>query len=218
MKARYLTGAAVLGLAVVTSAASTAQAQQYPPTSSYSFAARRHMDELANRLWQDANSICWEMHHNYRHNPGFRETYAEMYRVMKDAQHVHELVHDDYHLGRHSDDHIARDLHEIDQLFHHIEDDIRGWTSSRRFGHGHYDHHDYGHYVHGHSYSDQLTRQMRRFESSLHHLMADYGVRSQLGEAPAGTSPTAPPAPADGASSYGAPSAGLPGAFPYLSR
>lgn len=196
MKAHFLTGTTVLGLAVLTLSTAEAQAQYAPSSSSYSFAARRHMDELANRLWQDANGICWEMYHNYSHNPGFRETYAEMYRVMKDAQHVHDLVHEDYHLGRHSDDHIARDLHDIDRLFHHIEDDISTWTSSRRlgghgqFGYGH--HHDYGHIVHGHSYADELTRKMRRFEQDLHHLMADYGVRSQLGEAPPATAPPAP--------------------------
>lgn len=157
------------------------------------FAARRHMDVLADRLAKDANEVCWEMYRHYRHNRGFRETYREMYRVLKDAEHIHDLVHEGAHHGHQDEDHIASDLYEIDKLFHHVGDDIRHWTSSYRGrdSHGH----DYSHDVHGGGISHGLTRKMHYVEQTLHHLMSDYGVKSKRGEkAPKPTAP-APPSP-----------------------
>ena len=173
--------------AMVVSICPTAKAQTQYQSNRTSFAARRHMDVLADRLWKDANTVCWEMYRHYGHNRGYRETYREMYRVIKDAQHIHDLVHEGAHQGRHDVDHIASDLHEIDKLFHHIEGDIRGWSSSYR---GHSSH--YGHAVHGHQYGDELTRKMRYFEQTLHHLMADYGVKSQLVEQEPNSAPPPP--------------------------
>ena len=179
MKRAMLVCAAVGALSLL--GASAAEAGGYRIGFNFgshgTFAARRHMDVLADRLRKDANEVCWEMYRHYGHNRGFRETYREMYRALKDVQHIHDLVHEGAHHGRHDMDHIASDLHEIDRLFHHIEGDIRGWSYSYR---GHYGHHDYGHAVHGRDFGDELTRKMRYFEQTLHHLMADYGVRSQL--------------------------------------
>ncbi|MBT6497644.1 MAG: hypothetical protein HOL01_24290 [Planctomycetaceae bacterium] len=180
--------------ATVASVCPTAKAQSQYRSDRSTFAARRHMDVLADRLWKDANTVCWEMYRHYSHNREFRETYREMYRVMKDAQHIHDLVHEGAHYGRHDVDHIASDLHEIDKLFHHIEDDIRGWSSSYRGHSAHYGsgHHDYGHAVHGDGYGDALTRKMRYVEQTLHHLMADYGVKSQLVEQEPHSAPPPP--------------------------
>jgi hypothetical protein len=183
-----------LTAAMVILVCSTAKAEHETRSDRTTFAARRHMDVLADRMWKDANQVCWEMYRHYGHNRGFRETYREMYRAMKDAQHIHDLVHDGAHRGRHDVDHIASDLHEIDRLFHHIEGDIRGWSSSYR---GHYGHGAYGHAVHGQNFADELTRKMRYFEQTLHHLMADYGVKSQLVEQEPGSAP--PPAANGGA-------------------
>ena len=184
-----------LTAAMVISVCSTAKADHETRTDRTTFAARRHIDVFADRLLHDANQVCWEMYRHNGHNRGFSETYREMYRAMKDAQHIHDLVHEGAHRGRHDVDHIASDLHEIDKLFHHIEGDIRGWTSSYRghYGHGDYGHDNYGHAVHGRNFGDELTRKMRYFEQTLHHLMADYGVKSRLVE----QEPTsAPPLPA----------------------
>lgn len=198
MNTKVFACAAMAGLMLATAGATPARAQ-YESRSRYTFAARRHLDELAYRLWQDANDVCWEMYRHYRHNPGFRVTYREMYRLMTDARHIHDLVHEGYHFGRHDVDHIARDLHDADRLFHHIEDDIRGWTSSSRGYHhygGHYGHgYDYGHDVHGPGYRDELTRKVRYLEQTLHHLMSDYGVRSRLGDDRSSPAPQAPPEP-----------------------
>jgi hypothetical protein len=142
---------------------------------------------LAFELQEQSVAILWEMYDNYPHNPEFRETYSEMYKLMLDARHIHDLVHDGYHRSRHTDDHIASDLHEIDALFHHIEEDIVGWVPAIRYRSRHYGHHNHGHFndiygsaVHGPQFNDQLQVKMARFEATLHHLMADYGVTSEL--------------------------------------
>ncbi len=146
----------------------------------YKFGGRSHVDALAAQLERQANAVCLEMYRNYRRNPGYRETYREMYTVLQDAKHIHELVHDHYHEQRHdTDDHIAEDLYHMDELVHHIEDDIRGWVSDRRY-------HDQTHFYP--RSGDSLQRLMSEFTDTLHHLMEDYGVRRRIsgndGEAP----------------------------------
>ncbi len=145
-------------------------------TRADTFGARRHLDTLADRLRREANSICWERQDNYQHEHDFRATYREMYTVLEDSIHIHDLAHDSAHRGVDNEDHIAEDLHEMDRLFHHIEEDIEHWSSRNR-----YHHHD-------------LTHKMERFETTLHHLMEDYGVRSKR-PAPKPSGSAAPPKP-----------------------
>ena len=149
--------------------------QRVPHTST--FGSRRHLDRLADQLRKQANDITWEMYRSYQHNPEFVETYNEMYKLLGDAQHIHDLIHDAaYRHGHHDVDHIADDLHEFDALFHHIEDDIEHWAPT----------YNSRHFVHAHG---NLHSKMEHMEETLHHLMDDYGVRSNV------TTQTPPPAP-----------------------
>ncbi|MCA8997020.1 MAG: hypothetical protein KDA80_08540 [Planctomycetaceae bacterium] len=143
------------------------------------FGGRHHLDDLAYEMKLQANDVAWEMYRRYQHNPGFSATYAEMHELLRDANHIHDLVHASAHHHFHDVDHIAADLHEIDQLFHHIEDDIVGWRPSFHSHHHHAAHGD-------------LFTKMERLEDTLHHLMEDYGVHSRI------TETTAPPAPTTG--------------------
>ena len=144
--------------------------------SRISFGARRHLDTLADRLRREANTVCWEMYHNYQHEREYKTTYREMYDILEDAHHIHDLVHDDARRGTNNEDHVVEDLHNLDRLFHHVEEDIERWTSRNR-----YHRHD-------------LSEKMERLEVTLHHLMEDYGVRSKR-PAPKPNGPTKPPAP-----------------------
>lgn len=166
--------------------------RRHSPTV-YAFGARSHLDELAVQLKNQANDVCWEMYRHYQHNHDFRETYREMYQVLQDAKHIHDLAHEDAHHnwgGQGHEDHIARDLHDMDRLFHHIEDDVEHWDAGRG-GYDPYHHRD--HYFRGH-YGGDLHAKLHRFETTLHHLMRDYGVRSRVGEyRPAPGPPSAPP-------------------------
>lgn len=98
--------------------------------------------------------------------------------MLQDAKHIHDLVHAHAYRRFHDVDHIAADLHEIDSLFHHIEDDIVGWQPS------------FVSYHHRRVHGDLFTR-IEQMEETLHHLMEDYGVTSNINAG-------APPAPAAG--------------------
>jgi hypothetical protein len=152
----------------------------------YRFGAKQHMDDLAVTLTRQLKAVCLEMHRDYQGNPGYRETYAEAYEAWQLSEHIHELVHDRYHTTRHDDDHLARDLNELDALFHHVEDDVAHWHRT----HGH------SHTVHGHGRtygrSTDLHVLMAQAEQTLHHAMDDYGSRSKYRTY---TDNTVPPAP-----------------------
>ena len=91
--------------------------RDHDSTREYSFGARRHLDTLADRLRREANTICWEMYDNYQHAHEYHVTYREMYTVLEDSIHIHDLAHDAAHRGTDNEDHIAEDLHEMDRLF-----------------------------------------------------------------------------------------------------
>ena len=163
---------AVGGLGLQQGSSAFAQASHAHDRARSTFGERRHVDTLADRLQREANTICWEMYNHYQHEQGYRE----MYTALEDAIHIHDLAHDDAHRGTDHENHIEEDLHDMDRLFHHVVDDIRHWSSRN-----HYHRHD-------------LAYRMERFESTLHHLMNDYGVRSKR-PAPKPEGPGKPPVP-----------------------
>ena len=119
-----------------------------------SFGAFSHVDELAVRLEDMANQLCLDLYYNYSHNPEFRETYSEAYQVLEVARFIHDSEH------RHDRASIRQQLLGLDDLFHHIEDDIRGWSRHHRRQIG-----DLG-----------ILSKTALLESTLHHLMNDVGV------------------------------------------
>lgn len=127
----------------------------------YVFGARQYTNELALQLKNQANAVCWEIHSRYHDHPRYGEIYGEMYKILQDAKHVHELAHSaDVHSG--AVDHIANDLHNIDKLFHHVQEAARPWMAGSA-------HHGSG-----------LAAKMGYFEETLHHMMKDYGVKSRI--------------------------------------
>ena len=145
-----------------------------PSRVQYQFGGFSHIDDLAVQLEQDANQLCLELHYNYQHNPGFRETYREAYEILTTAKYIHGLEHSG------NRDKLRQAAAELDQLFHHVHQDVATWTAHyhRRVG------------------QDGLTGKIARLETTLHHLMDDVGVRTQYGDdqAPAPANETAPPA------------------------
>lgn len=119
------------------------------------FGTFSHVDDLAQRLELLANELCLDMHYNYSHNPGFQETYGEAYQVLQVSQFIHAAEH------QHDRAAIQGRLGGLDRLFHHVEDDVRGWSR------------------HQHKQVGQLgiLSKMELIESTLHHLMNDVGVR-----------------------------------------
>ncbi len=149
----------------------------------YTYGARNHLDELAITLQRQANDITWDMYRNYQGNFEFTETYTEMYELLQSAKHLHDVIHNTpRHLCRNDNSHIVSDLHEMDALFHHIEDDIVNWVPTR---HPH-------HYFHAHG---NLQSRIEEMEETLHHLMEDYGIQSNISNPPPVSGATPPPAP-----------------------
>ena len=148
--------------------------QNYERTE-YSFGGFGHIDDLAMSLEQQANLLCWELHYNYQHNPGYRPTYREAYEMLQSAKFIHGLEH------ARNRDRIREEVVRLDSLFHHIQRDVAHWTGHhhRRVGRG------------------GLTGKLEVFEETLHHLMDEVGVRSQPGALEGGildSAPAAPPA------------------------
>jgi hypothetical protein len=114
-----------------------------------------HIDDLAIQLENEANALCLEMHYNYQHNPGYRQTYREAYEILTTAQYIHGLEH----AGNR--DKLRQAVGELDGLFHHVQADVASWTGHRHRRVGH----------------DGLTGKLENLEQTLHHLMDDMGVR-----------------------------------------
>ncbi|QDS95952.1 hypothetical protein FF011L_47540 [Roseimaritima multifibrata] len=137
-----------------------------PPTSIGHTAARpaalafggyHQYEDLSGRLETMLNELLLDLHYNYSHNPGFQETYREGYELLNVAKYIHDAEH------ANDRDAMRAKLGGMDQLFHHIEDDVRGWSR----------HH------HRQIGSLGILDKMEHIEATLHHLMHDVGVSAQ---------------------------------------
>lgn len=133
------------------------------------FGSFSHVDDLASRLEELSNEFLLDLHYNYSHNHGFRETYAEGYQLLQVAKFIHDAEH------AHDRAAIRSKLNGMDALFHHLQDDVRGWSR------------------HHHRQIGQLgiLSKMNMIESTLHHLMNDVGV--EQAPPPAAVGGQAPP-------------------------
>ena len=134
--------------------ASSSHAVQRPVA--IQFGSFSHVDDLASRLEELTNEFCLDLHYNYSHNHGFRETYAEGYQLMLVAKFIHDAEHAN---DRNA---IRSKLNGMDELFHHVQDDVRGWSRHHRRQIGQLG----------------ILSKMDMIESTLHHLMNDVGVHA----------------------------------------
>ncbi len=129
------------------------------------FGSCSHIDDLALRLETMANELCLDLFYNYSHNFEFHVTYAEAYQVLEVARFIHDAEHLE------DRDAMRSRLGGLDELFHHIQDDVRGWTRHHRRQIGHLG----------------ILSKMDLMEATLHHLMHDVGV--SLGSVPGEQAP-----------------------------
>lgn len=156
----------------------TAQIAAAPPQPvAVEFGSFSHVDDLAGRLEDIANQFCLDLHYNYQHNPGFAETYAEAFQILQAAQWAHAAEHQQDREG------LARTLGPMDDLFHHVQEDVRGWQRIHRRQIGQLG----------------IVDKMVQMESLIHHLCHDVGVRPSHDESheqappPGGRLEQAPP-------------------------
>ncbi|MCA8991730.1 MAG: hypothetical protein KDA69_18215 [Planctomycetaceae bacterium] len=135
-----------------------------------------HVDDLAARLEYMANELCLDLYYNYSHNRGFDVTYGEAYQILEAARFVHALEH--HHMDRQA---IRSRIGGLDALFHHVQDDVRGWSR----------HH------HRQVGTLGIIAKMDQMEATLHHLMNDIGVAAtaegEVAPAPGGRELAPPP-------------------------
>jgi hypothetical protein len=119
------------------------------------FNAFKHQDELAERLEKLTNQLCLDLHYNYRHNRGFQETYTESYQLLQLAKYLHDSEH------RGDKNAIRKSARSLDNLFHHVQDDVKNWSRVE------------------HRYVGEVgtLAKMEEIEALIHHLMYDVGVK-----------------------------------------
>ena len=149
------------------------------------FGGFSHVDDLAGRLVTLTNELCLDLHYNYPHNPGFQHTYREAYQVLDVAKYIHAAEH------RHDRAAIQERLAGTDQLFHHVQGEVRNWSRHHHRQVGQID----------------LLARLDLIEATMHHLMNDVGVKPAP---PAGGGQAPPTA---GGHSHGAPATGAPPTF-----
>lgn len=149
----YYTPSPISNHAPVGGSAPVAIAVQRPVE--LAFGGYSRYEDLAGRLSIEANALCLDLHYNYRHNRNFAEVYRESYDVLQAAKYVHGKEHQG------DRDAITRRMVEIDKLFHHVQDETRGWTraGTRQISSG------------------ELPAKTAAVEAVLHHLCYDVGVR-----------------------------------------
>jgi hypothetical protein len=142
------------------------------------FGAFSHVDDLSGRLERLANQLCLDLHYNYKHNPGFPQTYRAAYQILDTAKYIHVKEHQ----GDRAE--VARRLNDVDGLFHHVQTQLPGWSRRqfRQIGQG------------------GVQTKLQQVEATLHHLMHDVGVKGVHGEPDGTVAPAdvevAPPPPA----------------------
>ena len=156
------------------------------------FGGFTQVEDISGRLETLTNELLLDLHYNYPHNPGYAETYGEAYQLLQVAKYIHAAEHARDRAA------IQSKLNGMDALFHHVQNDVRGWSR------------------HHHRQVGQLgiLSKMDMIESALHHLMNDVGVQQAPASGVANGVAPPPPGVAPGALTTAPPPSAAPGAPP----
>ena len=126
-----------------------------PQSVKLQYGGFKQTSDLAERLKFEANRFCLDMHYNYPHNRGFAQTYREAYQIKQTADNLGST--------RLSHTNIRQQATDLDELFHHVQEDIKPWTrrERRQIGEG------------------GINNKAEVMESILHHLLYDVGASPQ---------------------------------------
>jgi hypothetical protein len=129
--------------------------EQAPPPQPQviEFGSFAHVRELADRMSFLTNELCLGMHYNYPHNPAFKEVYRDTYGILQTGKTVLNLSGGDRKQ-------IADALSPLDEQFHRIQEQVRGWSRVHRRQIGNLG----------------VVEKMGQLESIIHHLLYDAGI------------------------------------------
>ena len=119
----------------------------------------RHLDRIALRITKNTEALFREFRYHYRHTSEYRHLISDARELRSHALHIHDVAH---HRG--SLCHLARDVRDMDRLFHHLENVVERVERS-----SHCEYHS-GH-IHGNT--SHVARLMHAIEDDLHHLGED---------------------------------------------
>ncbi|MCA9216695.1 MAG: hypothetical protein KDB27_26680 [Planctomycetales bacterium] len=123
-------------------------------------ASYHHIDELALRIARNSTSLFREFRLHYRHVGEYAHLITDAREMRALASHTHEVAH---HRG--SLNHLAHDLGELDQAFHHLENLLDEIEANS--------HHGGYHSGHIHGDTNHVWALMHAIEQDLHHLRDD---------------------------------------------
>ncbi len=128
--------------------------QAEPDPVQIQFGGFVYANELTYQLQTLSNEICLDLHHNYQNNPEFMTTYRKAYDILQFAKFAQTPE------GQQDRQGLVNELRNIDTIFHQVEDEVQGWTSTQQQQIGDLD----------------LNTKLAYTEETLHHLMYDAGV------------------------------------------
>ncbi len=124
------------------------------------FGSGRHLPELADRLEFLANEYCLELHYNYQQNRGFDDVYYDAYDFLQAAKFIRVKE------NQQDREAIRRSAKKIDNLFHHIQEDVSRFKRQERRPIG----------------ERGIQSKTEVLQSVLHHLLYDLGVKPEHDE------------------------------------
>jgi hypothetical protein len=119
-----------------------------------------HVDRLAIELQSQSSQLYREFRTHYSHAAHSQHLMSDAAALYRQARHLHDVAHTG------NINHMARDLAEMDRLFHHLERLVREINFD-----AHDDHFGHGGHVHGDT--RHVRRLMNDLEDTLHHLSDD---------------------------------------------
>jgi hypothetical protein len=127
------------------------------------FGGYARYEDLSGRLETEVNRLCLDMFYNYRHNPGFDQTYREAFALLEACRFVHSREHQ-------GDRNAVRDqVVQMDQLMHHVQGVVLQWSRLhvRQVASG------------------GVIEKCSAVEAILHHLCYDVGIEPHGDDEPA---------------------------------
>ena len=124
------------------------------------FGAARYYFELAERLEEACNELCLDLHYNYRENRSFKRVYSEAYQLLNAAKFIHDKAHENDRKA------IRRSATEMDNLFHHVQEEVSGMRRQERQRVGRLN----------------MEGKLEEVQALLHHLLYDLGVKPEHDE------------------------------------
>jgi hypothetical protein len=96
------------------------------------------IDELACLLRDQAAAAAREIRYHFVSAPNYRHLYSDVYELYRGADQVHELIHRRASLAQ-----VSTAVDELDDLFHHVEDQFDelercGWSGHVDLRHSHH--------------------------------------------------------------------------------